>query len=67
MTRHEADGTFGSDSDGVLLAADTPSVAIRTACPMSRLIATATRSANAVHAGALHPKPAFAFRHQSVR
>jgi hypothetical protein len=48
-------------------AASTASVAMRTACPSSRLIATATTSANAVQAGALQPKPALALRHHSVR
>src|SRR6185437_14576636 len=65
-TRHDVNGTGGSASDG-RRAARTPSVAMRTAWPTSRLMATATASANPVQAGALQPKPAFALRHQSVR
>ena len=45
----------------------------RTACPSSRLIATATASAKPVHTGAAHAnadvaaKPALAVRHHNVR
>src|SRR4051812_37527740 len=65
-TRHDRDDTAGSSAPAPP-AAQTASVAMRAACPSSRLIVTATARANDVHAGALHPNPAFALRHHSVR
>ena len=66
-SRHDRGDTGGRWAAGPLDAASTASVAMRTACPSSRLIATATNRANAVQIGALQPNPALALRHQSVR
>src|SRR5258708_33405701 len=65
-TRQEGEGIRGSGAEPPP-APRTARVVMRTAWPSSRLMPTATTSANAVHTGALHPKPAFAFRHQKVR